>query len=173
MEKNVDDAFIPIIEDDRTETFNFKIETSMPTEQQQKIRLLLNEFQEVFSSTLGRTHFATHRIKLKDSTPCVRPSYRIPESLKRPFEEEISRLFSAGILRECESDYRSPVIPIRKPDGSLRIVNDFSLLNSRTTDDLYPMSSPNEVLSLAAGKPWISKIDLSKSFLQVPLAEEC
>jgi hypothetical protein len=133
----------------------------------------LDEFKDIFRPSLGKTQLATHYIKLKDKTPRVKPSYRIPESLKKPFEDEVKRLLAAGILRECESEYRSPIIPIRKSDGSLRLVNDFSLLNAKTMDDLYPMHSPNEVLSLSAGKPWISKLDLFKSYLQVPMAEEC
>ena len=143
--QNEEDAFLPIVEDEVSGDLNFKIETSLPSEQQQKLTALLDEFKDVFHPSLGKTHLAKHVIKLKDNTPCVRPSYRIPESLKKPFEEEVNRLISAGILRECESEYRSPIIPIRKADGSLRLVNDSFLLTSKTTDDLSPVHSSNEV----------------------------
>lgn len=93
--------------------------------------------------------------------------------LKPKLEAEITRLLSQGIIRECESEYCSPIFPIRKADGSLRIVQDLSEVNAKTVDDLYPLSSPNEVLSAAAGKPFISKIDLSQAFFQIPLAPEC
>ena len=132
----------------------FKIEKSLPAEQQVKLRELLSEFRDVFRPTLGETHLAVHHIKLRDTTPCIRPAYRIPEALKQPLQDEINWLLAAGIIRECQSDYRSPLIPIRKRDHTLRLVNDFSLLNYRSYDDLFPMSSANQVLSLSAGKIW-------------------
>jgi hypothetical protein len=174
--ENEEDVFIPVLRDDDVadfESFNVVIEKTLPVEQQTRLKALLYDFKDVFRPTLGRTHLLTHYIKLKDGTPCVRPVYRIPEALKKPLEEEINRLLEAGVLRECESNYRSPLIPIRKPCGSLRLVCDYSELNAKTIDEFYPMSSPNEVLASAAGKQWISKIDLTKAFLQVPLAEEC
>jgi hypothetical protein len=98
------------------------------------------------------------------------PLYRILETLKQPLQDEINWLLAAGIILECQSDYRAPLIPIRKKDNTLRLVNDFSSLNSRCYDNLFPMSSANQVLSLSAGKMWTSKIDLSKAYWQVPLA---
>jgi hypothetical protein len=159
--------------EDRNSEMDFKIETSLPPDKRERLLAVLNEYKDVFRKTLGKTHLATHVIKLKDTIPCVKPYYRIPEMLKPKLEDEINRLLSEGIIRECESDYCSPIIPIKKPDGSLRIVQDLSALNAKTVDDLYPMSSPNEVLSAAAGKPWISKLDLSQAYFQIPLASEC
>ena len=46
-------------------------------------------------------------------------------------------------------------------------------MNAKTADDLYPLSNPNEVLSVKAGKPFMSKIGLSQAFFQMPLAPEC
>jgi len=173
---NAEDSHIKILQDDdvtnEIDCGQFKIEMSLPQEQQEQLKALLTEFKDVFRPTLGETHLAVHHIKLRDTTPCVRPQYRIPESLKQPLQEEIERLIAAGIVRECESEYRAPLIPIRKPNGTIRICNDFSLLNSRCHDDLFPMSCANEVLSLAAGRLWVSRLDLTKAFLQVPLSIE-
>ena len=175
-EENSEDAYIQAIRDDdvtdEVDCAKFKIEASLPAKQKDRLRELLTEFKDVFRPTLGETHLAVHHIRLRDTTPCVRPAYRIPEALKQPLQDEINWLLAAGIIRECRSDYRAPLIPIRKKDNTLRIVNDYSLLNSRCYDDLFPMSSANEVLSLSAGKIWISKIDLSKAYWQVPLAPE-
>jgi hypothetical protein len=76
------------------------------------------------------------------------------------------------VLVEGRSDFRSPLIPINKADNSLRLVNDFKMLNSKTRADFYPMADPNQVIQQAAGKKIISKTDLSKSFLQTGLKKE-
>jgi hypothetical protein len=133
---------------------------------------VLNEFVDVFRPSLGLTTLAEHSIDLIDDKPVSRPMYRVPESLKKPLAEEIDRLLKAGVLVEGQSDFRSPLIPIKKADNSLRLVNDFKMLNSKTRADLYPMADPNQIIQRAAGKKIISKIDLSKSFLQIGLRKE-
>ena len=170
---NYEDSYLPIRDDETSEPLNFNIEPSLPPDQFDRMRKLLTEFGDVFRSSLGKTNLATHKILLNDETPCVSRSYRIPEALKQPLEDELNRLLEAGVLRECSSEFRSPLIPIKKPDGSLRLVNAFQAINARTKDDLYPMANPLDILSKAAGKKYISKIDLSKAFLQIPLDAAC
>jgi hypothetical protein len=58
---------------------------------------LLYELSDVFRPTLGKTHPATPKIQLSDDTPCVSKSYRIPEALKQPLEDELNRLLEAGV----------------------------------------------------------------------------
>ena len=172
--QNDEDRHLVAIEDSESFPPQFKVEMDLPSEQREKILALLNEYADtVFRPSLGVTHLVTHHIKLTDDTPCVSPPYRIPEALKKPFEEEINRLLAAGVLRPCQSSYRSGIIPIRKLDNSLRLVCDFKKLNSKTVPDLYEMPDARNVLSMAAGKKFVSKLDLSKSYFQIPLAEEC
>jgi hypothetical protein len=170
-DENPEDDYMRVIEDD-SDTQKFQIEPTLSREQRDELLALLTEFSDVFRPSLGKTDLVTHYIELTDDKPVVGPMYKMPESMKQPFEDEVNRLLAEGVLVECQSSYRSPIIPIKKPDGSLRLVNNFKLLNAKVKDDLYPMASPNEIISKAAGKPFISKIDLSKAFLQVPLAPE-
>ena len=171
--QNEEDEHITVIEDDLDgDKINFQIEQTLSSDRKTELVHVLNEFRNVFRPSLGRTDLATHYIHLTDDIPCVSPNYRIPESMKNQFEEEVNRLIAEGVLIECQSEYRSGIIPIKKPNGTLRLVNNFKPLNKKVRDDLYPMADPNEIISKAAGKRYISKIDLSKSYLQVPLAPE-
>lgn len=150
----------------------FIIEPSLDSHSRSQLLNILEEYKHVFRPSLGKTDLATHYIHLSDDLPCVSATYRIPQSMKESFEAEVNRLLAEGVLKECCSDYRSGIIAIKKADGSLRLVNDFKPLNKKVRDDLYPMADPNEIISKAAGKKFVSKIDLSKSYLQVPLAPE-
>lgn len=170
LEENPEDENIRIIEDGSSLTFN--IEPTLDTDKRDELLAVLREFADVFRPSLGKTDLVTHYIEVTDDKPVVGPTYSMPESLKQPFEEEVNRLLAEGVLTECQSNYRSPIIPIKKPDGSLRLVNNFKALNAKVKDDLYPMANVNEIISKAAGKRYITKIDLSKAFLQVPLAAE-
>ena len=146
---NAEDDHILSIDDEQTEgPSKFHIEPTLPVDERNALLAVLTEFEDVFRPSLGKTDLATHCIELTDNKPCVKPMYRLPESLKRPFEEEVQRLLQAGVLRECQSAYRSPVIAIKKADGtSLRLVNNYKLLNDKTVDDLYPISNPREIIS--------------------------
>ena len=171
---NYEDEYIQTMDDDmQDETAKFRVEPNLPSDQRTRLLELLNEFKDVFRQTLGRTNVITHSIKLTDSTPVVGPTYRMAEALKPRFEEEVNRLLEAGVLRECISPFRSPIIVLEKADNSLRLVCDYKQLNLKTVDDLYEMTNPYDVLCSAVGKRFISKIDLTKAFYQIELDENC
>ena len=134
----------------------------MNDEDRSKIQTVLNELIDVFKPSLGLTTLAEHSIDLIDDKAVSKPMYRLPESLKKPLSEEIDRLLKAGVLVEGRSDFRSPLIPIKKADNSLRLVNDFKMLNFKTRADLYPMADPNQIIRRAAGKKILSKIEKLK-----------
>ncbi|RLV85388.1 hypothetical protein DV515_00016017 [Chloebia gouldiae] len=41
------------------------------------------------------------------------------------------------LLKECQSNFNTPILPVKKPDGSYRLVQDLRAVN-RVTEDLYP-----------------------------------
>ena len=52
----------------------------------------------------------------------------VPYSLKRKVEEELQRQVEAGILEHVEiSEWATPIVPILKPDKSVRICGDYKL----------------------------------------------
>src|SRR5208282_2335095 len=172
---NFEDSFIPDIYDVSEDgPIDFNVEASLSKDERDRLLALLNEYADVFRASLGLTDLTTHTIQLTDTTPCVGPRYRMAECLKERFEEAINRLLAAGVLRECNSPYRSPIIALEKPDKSLRLVCNYKSLNAKTVEDSYEMTNPNDVLCKAAGNKFISKIDLKTAFWQIGLATpEC
>lgn len=163
---------LPLIDWEET-VAEFNVGTHLTDEQQREMRELLAQFPTVLTSRLGATHLVEHSIKLRDDTPCVAPIYRTPHSLRPAVEAEIQRLLDAGIIQPSESSYRAPIVPVLKPDKTVRLCVNYKLLNAKTIDDLHPLSDANEVLSQAAGAAYITKIDLSSAFYQVPLQKDC
>ncbi|TRZ07241.1 hypothetical protein HGM15179_019867 [Zosterops borbonicus] len=43
-----------------------------------------------------------------------------------------------GLLKECQSDFNTPILPVCKPDGSFQVVQDLQAVN-KITEDLYSM----------------------------------
>jgi len=172
---NEEDNHLPLVDWDSGGGFvdKFRIGDHLSPEQQLEMRQVLTAFPEVFSEQLGCTSLVKHKIELVDETPCVQTAYRLPDSLREPVEEEISRLLALGVIRESTSNFAAPMVPVKKASGELRITVNYKKLNSRIKDIKYPMSNPADILAKMSGKPWISSLDLSKSFFQIELEEEC
>lgn len=173
---NEEDYHLPLIDWDLQQGNyrpKFRVGNHLPAEQQQQMLNLLNEYPDVFTNRLGCTHLLKHNIELTDETPCAQHAYRIADSLRKPVEDEIRRMLQAGVIRESISEYSAPMVPVLKPSGEVRITVNFKLLNSRIRDIKFPMSNPTDVLAKMAGKKYLSTIDLSKSFFQIELEENC
>ena len=61
---------------------------------------------------------------------------------------------------------------VRKSDGGHTVCIDFRKLNEVAKKDVYPMKNISEILDKLSSAKYISKIDLSQAFHQIPLAEE-
>ncbi len=67
--------------------------------------------------------------------------------------------------------YSSPVVLVDKPNGEKRLVLDFRMLDSVTRKDVHPLPRIDTILDILQGCRYISSIDLSSAFWQVPLDE--
>ncbi len=77
-----------------------------------------------------------------------------------------------GIIRESKSSYASPVVIVRKKDGINRICVDYRKLNRLTEVDPTPMPNPDEIFQKMAKAKFLTKLDLSKSYWQIPVPTE-
>ena len=115
---------------------------TMTNQHSPSLQKLLEEFDDVFSEPKGlspsRTH--DHKIPLKaGSEPvCVKP-YRYPHFQKTEIENIVADLLSAGVVKSSNSPYSSPVILVKKHDGSWRMCVDYRALNKITIKDKFPI----------------------------------
>ena len=79
-----------------------------------------------------------------------------------------------GILRECPepSNFVSNLLVTKKRNGDIRILLDGRLLNNATIPKATVLVSPIEVFAHAAQKAYISTIDISNAFFQIPIKYE-
>lgn len=73
------------------------------------------------------------------------------------------------IIRPSTSAYCSPVVMVRKPDGSYRITQDFRSLNSVTTFDAEPMPCIEHDLHKLVNAKYISELDITRAYYQIGL----
>lgn len=83
----------------------------------------------------------------------------------------INQLLEAQVIRESSSPYTSPIVLVKKKDGSLRMCVDYRQLNSKTCKDAFPLPRIEESLDALTGARWFSTMDLVSGYNQVPVAE--
>ena len=77
-----------------------------------------------------------------------------------------------GVIEPSHSPWSSPIVMVPKPDGTLRFCNDFRRLNEVSEFDCYPMPRVDELLDRLGRARFISTLDLTKGYWQVPLSEQ-
>ncbi|XP_045474987.1 uncharacterized protein LOC123680910 [Harmonia axyridis] len=95
-------------------------------------------------------------------------------ALKEKVEKEIDRLVEENILTPVDySDYATPIVPVLKSNGSVRICGDYSVtLNPNLEIDKFPLPRIEELFTKLQGGTIFTKIDLSSAFQQVELDDE-
>ncbi len=140
-----------------------------------QLQELLKKYSQLFAENdtdLGRTTLVQHDIVTGDSPPLRQPPRRVMPALQDEFEKELERMQAAGVIEPGQSAWASPVVLVRKKDGSLRFCVDYRRLNAVTRFDAYPLPRIDDTLEALGGTKFFSTLDLISGYWQVGLSED-
>ncbi len=140
--------------------------------QRDQAERLVGRFAALFTDKPGSTNIVEHEIKLTSDEPIRSKPYTIPFSVRESLKSDIKDMLDMRIIRESKSSYASPVVIVRKKDGTNRICVDYRKLNRLTEVDPTPMPNPDEIFQKMAKAKFLTKLDLSKGYWQIPVATE-
>ena len=143
--------------------------------QKAELQNLLNEYRDIFAlkpNELGRTNLVQHHIDTGDHAPIRQRAYRVPAAQKERIEHCIDEMLEQGVIRPSTSAWSSPVVLIKKPDGSDRFCCDLRKVNSVTKKDSYPLPRIADTLDALSGAQFFSSIDLMAGYWQIELTEQ-
>ena len=86
---------------------------------------VLSKREKIFTDIPGKTSIIEHRVHLVDDYPIRCRPYELPYAERGVIQEEIQEMISTGIVRESDLPYASPMVVVKKKDGSNRICVDF------------------------------------------------
>ena len=124
---------------------------------------LLCRFEDVFSrgpEDLGRATGVRHSINTGDASPLKQPPRRVPISRREEITKTIADMEKQGIIEPSTSPWCSPVVLVRKKDGSTRFCVEYRRLNDVTHKDSYPFPCIDDTLDALKGARWFSTLDL-------------
>ncbi|KAJ8027406.1 hypothetical protein HOLleu_32542 [Holothuria leucospilota] len=140
----------------------------------ESVENVVERHSEVFAEGLGKIKGYKAKLYLKEgATPCYVKVRLVPFSLKEGVEKELERLQEQNIISPVEfSEWATPIVPVVKTDGSIRICGDYKVtLNQCVKVDKYPLPHIEDLFAKLAGGKRFSKLDMSHAYQQVELDE--
>ena len=134
--------------------------------QQQQLNDLFREFNNVFSQgedDLGCTPLLEHTITTH-GPPLRQPYRRQNPAVRREEMAQVQQMLASDVIRPSNSPWASPVVMVKKKDGSLRFCVDFRQLNAATVKDAHPLPRIDDLLNTLHGAQWFTTLDLKSGY---------
>ena len=145
-------------------------ESNLMVDETALLRELVEEYSDIFaldSTELGTTELVTHSIDTGDSHPIRQPLRRISFALQRTMEEMVQNMLAQGVIQNSNSPWASPVVLIKKKDGSHRFCVDYRRLNGLTKINVFPLPRVDDTLDTLSQTQYFSTLDLAAGYWQV------
>ena len=140
-----------------------------------RLENFLTKNSDIFAtdiSQLGCTNRVEHEIVTGDAPPQRKRFYRASPQIRAEIDKQIDTLLQHGFIEPSTSEWTSPVVMVKKKDGSLRFAVDYRQLNAVTQPMNFPLPRLEDIwdaIGESEAKIW-SVIDLTSSFWQMPMA---
>ncbi|KAL5460388.1 hypothetical protein EMCRGX_G033834 [Ephydatia muelleri] len=135
------------------------------SEKEQLYHLLL-AYKDTFAhnqADLGRTDRVQHEVRTDDAYPIRQRVRRTAPAQREETRKLIEEMLHKDIIQPSSSPWVSPVVLVRKKDGSARFCVDYRRVNSVTKKDAYPLPRVDDTLDTLAGSlPWTSSAGIGK-----------
>jgi hypothetical protein len=146
------------------------VEDKEDCDQKEEIQILLLEFAYLFAvpQQLPPSRQYDHYISLvPGAIPVNSRPYRYSPFHNNEIENQVKDLLEAGLIVPTVSPFASPVLLVKKKDGTWRFCVDYLKLNDLTIKNIFPMPLVEEILEELAGPQYFSSLDLTAGYHQI------
>jgi RNase H-like domain found in reverse transcriptase/Reverse transcriptase (RNA-dependent DNA polymerase)/Integrase zinc binding domain len=135
---------------------------------------LLETFHDVFAwsaKDIGKARVDACELRVKEDQVVHVPPFRVAPKEREIIREQVDEMLRNNVIRPSRSHFASPVVLVRKKNGSWRFCVDFRKVNDVLCGDTYPLPLIADILASLNGSKYFSLMDLFSGFWQLPLAE--
>ena len=108
----------------------------------------------------------------KGAVPFATTPYRLTQEQIDALERMLEEWEKIGWISKRNSPWGAPIMLLKKPDGTFRLVVDYRQLNKSTVSDNYPLPRIDVLLDRLKGCSVFSKFDLLKGYHQMRISPE-
>ena len=118
----------------------------------------------------GETDLVEMEIHTSDVAPRKIAARRMPFALWQEVAKQLQRMQEGGVIELSDSPWSSPVVMVRKKDGSLRFCMDYRELNRVTQKNTYPLPRVDDLLDQVGQSKYFTTLDLTSGYWQIRVA---
>ena len=142
--------------------------------QRQQLKQLLMKNEAVFileKYELGKFKDVSAHLNVTDPTPVRAPLFRYPDKAKPLIAEMLEEMRDKDIIEPSTAAWVSPIVLVKKPDGSQHMCLDYRKVNTHLQVDIQPLPRLEELVESAVGNKYYTSLDMKDAYYQIPLDE--
>ncbi|XP_023248187.1 uncharacterized protein LOC111643991 [Copidosoma floridanum] len=140
--------------------------------QKSSLKELIQRYQPIFEKRPRLINTYVHELVLKDKKPFFTRPYPVPLNYREQVQNEIDKMLKLNVIRRSFSPYINPIRVVIKKDKTVRLCIDARKLNENLVDDYESPPGIEELFPRCRHANFISNLDLTSSYWQIPLSEE-
>jgi hypothetical protein len=145
---------------------------NLPQEERDKLHMCVLEQHEAFAiedKERGETNLTQFQIDTGNALPKKQPLRRTPFAVRQEVARQLKDMQQTGVIQPSNSPWASPIVLVRKKDGSLRFCVDYRHLNSVTKADTFPLPRIDDLLDQLGKCKYFSTLDMAAGYWQIPV----
>lgn len=160
--------------------FNYEFKLSekpsinLITNKDAQIAQICDAFPELFDGKLGEYKLKTIKLALKpDAIAKFVRARPVPFAFQKQYDDEFDALENLGVITRTDtSEWGTPVVPVLKPNGKIRLCGDYkTTINPHLVEVKHPLPRVEELFAKLQGGQLFTKLDLSRGYNQLVLDE--
>ncbi|KAG2212941.1 hypothetical protein INT45_002311, partial [Circinella minor] len=140
----------------------------------EELQPLVEEYQDIFRDELPGLppdRGFEHVIDTGDEKPVSRPPYKMSPLELDELRRQLNELLELGLVVPSASPWGSPVLFVKKADGTMRMCVDYRATNKKTIRINAPLPRIDECLERLQGAKYFTSLDLKSGYHQIKIRE--
>lgn len=146
------------------------IDTDLTGADKERLFNILHKYSVYFIEGMPTRRVSTGELNIDLIDPhkiVQRRPHQMSPIEKAIVREKVQSLLDANIIRESSSPFASPIVLVKKKDGTDRLCVDYRELNANTRPEHYPLPRIEEQVDRLKGAHFFSSLDMAAGYHQV------